>query len=375
MTRPGGAWRHGASQLRAAAWTVAAAVGLVVAGCDRSVTEQGGYRGTAQVQVKSPAAVAALQDLNRIPPAEEAAELEAPPAAEVFTNVKVLEDLSATEVSRLMQAFSTWVSPVEGCDFCHDPDVLESDEKYPKVVARRMIEMTRRINTEWKSHVGETGVTCWTCHRGQAVPSGDWFESHPRGAAGGALGNRDGQSSPATHAVGSALPGDPLSYFLVNGEANVRIQGDTALLSREEPPTVKSAERTYSLMLYMSKSLGVNCTYCHSTRALASWKESTPQRATAWYGIRMVRELNTDYLIPLASMLPSHRMGPLGDGPKIGCETCHKGTFKPLNGVSPLTDYMALSGVGKVPGGVPTPAEEPAAEAEPAKKAVLQARK
>lgn len=88
----------------------------------------------------------------------------------------------------------------------------------------------------------------------------------------------------------------------------------------------------------------------------------------------MVRELNTDYLIPIASMLPSYRMGPLGDGPKIGCETCHKGMFKPLNGVSPLTDYMALSGVGKVPGGVPTPPEEPSAEAEPEKPA-LQARK
>ena len=86
--------------------------------------------------------------------------------------MKVLNDLSATEFSRLMQAFTTWVSPEEGCDYCHNPDKLESDEKYPKIVARRMIEMTRRINTDWKKHVGDTGVTCWTCHRGQAVPSG-----------------------------------------------------------------------------------------------------------------------------------------------------------------------------------------------------------
>ena len=82
--------------------------------------------------------------LNSIPAPEDPADIESPPASEVFVNVKVLNDLSATEFSRLMQAFSTWVSPEEGCDFCHNPDKLESDEKYPKVVARRMIEMTRR---------------------------------------------------------------------------------------------------------------------------------------------------------------------------------------------------------------------------------------
>ncbi len=60
-------------------------------------------------------------------------------------------------------------------------------------------------------------------------------------------------------------------------------------------------------MLYMSGSLGVNCTYCHNTRALARWDESTPQRVTAWHGIRMVRELNTDFLTPLdaASFRPT----------------------------------------------------------------------
>ena len=58
--------------------------------------------------------------------------------------------------------------------------------------------------------------------------------------------------------------------------------------------------------------------------------------------------------------------GPHGDGPKVGCAPCHKGTFKPLNGVSPLTDYLALSGVGKVPAGTPTPPQAPAEPAQPA---------
>ncbi len=138
------------------------------------------------------------------------------------------------------------------------------------------------------------------------------------------------------------------------------MQSTTALPTRHEPPGVKSAEWTYSLMLYMSGSLGVNCTYCHNTRALARWDESTPQRVTAWHGIRMVREINTDFLTPLTPVFPANRLGPHGDGPKVGCATCHKGTFKPLNGISPLTDYLALSGIGKVPAGTPTPPEAPA---------------
>jgi hypothetical protein len=346
---------------------------LGLSACERTQSEQGGPRGSSQIQLKKPAAVAALADLNSIPAAEEAADTDSPPASEVFVNVTALKDISATEVSRLMQAFSTWVSPVEGCDFCHNAEQLELDDKYTKIVARRMIEMTRRINTEWKQHVGETGVTCWTCHRGEAVPSGDWFNAKGPMATVPFLGNKDGQNHPIANVGGSSLPEDPLARYLTTHASEVRIQSTTALPTREQLPSVKLAEQTYSLMMYMSGSLGVNCTYCHNTRALASWQESTPQRVTAWHGIRMVRMLNTEYLIPLEPMFPPNRLGPHGDGPKIGCMTCHKGSFKPLNGVSPLTDYMALSGVGKVPAGIPTP-PEPAQPAAPAA-AATQAKK
>jgi photosynthetic reaction center cytochrome c subunit len=340
-----------AAALLAAVW--------LLASCERPVSDQRGPRGTSQIQVKKPAAIAALADINRIPPAEEPADLESPPASEVFVNVQVLNDLSATEFSRVMQAFSTWVAPEQGCEFCHNPDKLESDEKYPKVVARRMIQMTRHINSDWKAHVAGTGVTCWTCHRGQAVPSGDWFSATgPAAALPTFIGSNGGKNAPAPNAAGSALPNDPLSLYLTTGETDIRIQSTTALRTRQAPPSVKSAEWTYALMLYMSGSLGVNCTYCHNTRAMARWEESTPQRVTAWHGIRMVRDLNTAYLTPLTPLFPPNRLGPHGDGPKVGCATCHKGTFKPLNGVSPLADYLALSGVGKVPSGTPS---EPAA--------------
>jgi photosynthetic reaction center cytochrome c subunit len=347
---------------RSGLWLPAAVLAwvLTLAGCERSQSDQRGPRGTAQFQIKKPSALAALAELNAIPAAEDPADADSPPASEVFVNVKVLNDISATEFSRLMQAFSTWVAPVEGCDYCHNPDKLESDEKYPKIVARRMIEMTRRINTDWKPHVRETGVTCWTCHRGQAVPSGDWFTEKGPQEGWPNFGNREGQNGPSRSAGYSALPGEALSRYLITGDDDIRIQGTQALRSQEHPTSVKNAKWTYSLMMYMSGSLGVNCTYCHNTRALASWAESTPQRVTAWHGIRMVRELNSDFLIPLAPTFPPERLGPHGDGPKVGCATCHKGTFKPLNGVSPVPDYLALTGVGKVPAGTPS---EPAASA------------
>ena len=157
------------------------------------------------------------------------------------------------------------------------------------------------------------------------------------------LGNRAGQNTPNPNASGSSLPTDPLSTFLIR-DNNIRIQG-TKALAGENPHSVKQAEWTYSLMMYMSNSLGVNCTYCHASRALASWDQSTPQRATAWHGIRMVRELNSAFLIPLQPTFPVNRLSAEGDGPKVGCATCHKGTYKPLNGVSPLKDYPVLAGV------------------------------
>ncbi len=347
------------------AMVAATFVSLFLSACELSTSEQRGPRGSAQIQLAKQSNVQALKDLNSIPPPEDPADIESPPTSEVFVNVKVLNDLSATEFSRLMQAMSTWIAPEEGCNFCHNPDKLESDEKYTKVVARRMLEMTRRINTDWGAHVGTTGVTCWTCHRGQAVPSGDWFKGEDPAAWKSALGQRDGQNRPSLNAAGSSLPDDPLTRFLVTGQKTattvgdsaVRIQSSTALASREHPPSVKSAEWTYSMMLYMSGSLGVNCTYCHNTRSFANWQESTPQRVTAWHGLQLVRELNTQYLIPLTPLFPDFRLGPHGDAPKVGCATCHKGVFKPLNGVSPLQDYMALAGVGKVPAGTPTPPE------------------
>jgi photosynthetic reaction center cytochrome c subunit len=207
-----------------------------------------------------------------------------------------------------------------------------------------MLQMTRNLNNQCKTHVKETGVTCWTCHRGQAVPSGDWFNNpglpHSQGNM---LGDKAGQNTPTMSEVAnSSLPFNPLSTYLVNGDHNIRIQGKQALAG-ENRRSIKQAEHTYGLMMYMSTALGVNCTYCHNTRAMGDWNVSTPQRVTAWHGIRMVRDINSNYLTELAPLFPPYRLSEEGDFPKVGCATCHKGAYKPMYGVSMLPDYPELA--------------------------------
>ncbi len=339
---------------------LAALAGL--AGCERPDSIQSGHRGTGMLQIYDSGYAAQVVADNKIPEAEPVDEPdpEAPMVGEVHKNVQVLTDLNVLEFSRLMQAMSTWVAPEQGCEFCHNPNDLASDEKYPKVVSRRMLQMTRDINTQWKTHVADTGVTCWTCHRGQAVPSGDWFR-HPGEGENmqNIIGNRFEQNIAGVQAVGnSSLPYDPLSTYLNTEAPNIRVQGVTALPTGNRQ-SIRQAEFSYGLMIYMSQSLGVNCSFCHNTRSLAAWDQSSPQRVTAWYGIRMVRDLNVNYLNPIAPLLPKFRLSAEGDGPKVGCLTCHKGVYKPLYGQRMLEE----GGHPELRGPVVRPPAEPASAA------------
>ncbi|MGB5777309.1 MAG: photosynthetic reaction center cytochrome PufC [Sedimenticolaceae bacterium] len=319
---------------------------VLMVGCDRTDTVQRGLRGLGSELVYDPDTVKASLALNAIPEPEyrDPPFDDLPKLSDEMQNVQVLNDLNVLEFSRLMQAMSTWVAPEEGCEYCHNTDDMASDEKYPKIVARRMLLMVRDINTNYKNHVADTGVTCWTCHRGQNVPSGIWFNHLIEKTPGNTLANRGGQNLAGVKNNGNAaLPFDPLTPFL-EASKSISVQGKRPLAG-DNRKSIKQAEWTYSLMMYMSNSLGVNCNYCHLTRALARWEESTPQRVTAWHGIRMVRDLNQEYLNPLKPVFPAYRLGPEGDAPKVGCETCHKGAYKPLFGVTMLNDYGELRGV------------------------------
>lgn len=303
-------------------------------------SEQKGFRGLGMAQIDNPRLKEAKLSAVSIPEPLDPADPDGEKASEVYENVQVLGDLNEEQFLRLMTAVTEWVSPEEGCTYCHNEENLAEDKPYTKIVARRMFEMTKHINKDWSTHVGETGVTCYTCHRGQPVPPEVWFKNPGGNRAAGWTGDGGGQNAPAPAAGYTSLPYDPYSELL-EFEKEIRVAATTAL-PEGEIGSMQQTERTYGLMMHLSQALGVNCTYCHNSRSFFAWDQSSPMRTKAWHGIRMVRDVNKDYLEPLTSQFPKNRLGPLGDVAKVNCTSCHQGLAKPLNGANMVQHYPEL---------------------------------
>lgn len=323
------------------AGTLLAIASFVGAGWDAPPVagEQIGYRGTGMVHYRDIETEEELKAANVAPPAPYEADPSGDRAGAIYQNVQVLKDLSDDQFNQFMASITEWVAPETGCNYCHNPENMASDEVYQKVVARRMIQMTQAINVDWKPHVGETGVTCYTCHRGNGVPKQVWSASLEPKPAGNMTQNRQGQNVVALYAGKTSLPQNALMDYLFHDKP-IRVHSTTALPTATNKAGTKETENTWALMMHMSESLGVNCVTCHNSRAFNDWDQSPPQRVTAWYGIRMVRDLNNNYIEGLSPVFPANRKGPEGDVLKIGCATCHNGVQKPLYGVSMLKDYL-----------------------------------
>ena len=341
--------------------TAAIGLPLVLGACELGpkTVAQTGYRGTGMDQLRDPQST-----IPQVPiPANAYATPDdsGPRAGETYQNVQVLKGVSTERFNHLMAQMNNWVAPQTGsnpnevgCNYCHNPNNMASDEKYTKVVARRMIQMTQNINTNWTTHVRQTGVTCWTCHRGNAVPNYRWVTAAAGGIPGTITGNKRGQNTPDPAVGYASLPYDPFTRYLANADG----PGAIKVVANSSHPSatthlisVKNAEQTYGLMMHQSKALGVNCTYCHNSRAFNVWSQSNPAKFRAWYGLRMVAQQNAEYMTPLASVFPAvhvgavgavERKGPNGDVYKINCATCHAGQSKPMNGVSMRADNPTL---------------------------------
>jgi len=317
---------------------------ITTAGFDRPPIEdkQTGYRGTGMVDVVNPRKRAEDSARHQAPESDDPPPSGGPKAGDIYENVEVLNDVPAARFSRLMQAMTDWVAPEQGCVYCHAEDNMASEDKYTKTVARRMLQMTRSINADWQDHVKGTGVTCYTCHRGENVPSETWVPDQPRQHFTGMAGNRAGQNAPDAEVGLSSLPGDPFETFLEQ-DHEIRVASGNALPAGNTT-SIQATEHTYGLMMHMSEGLGVNCTYCHNSRAFRNWEQSNPARVTAWHGIRMVRSVNNEYIGPLADILPADRKGPEGHAKQANCATCHQGISKPLYGAAMVEDYPSLRG-------------------------------
>jgi photosynthetic reaction center cytochrome c subunit len=314
---------------------------LAVAGCERPPVDsvQRGYRGTGMQVVVNPRMLEQSLAINMPPAAQPEAPAVGPKAGDVYQNVQVLGDVSVPQFVRLMTGITAWVAPEQGCAYCHEGENYADDTLYTKKVARVMIAMTQQINQDWATHVAPTGVTCYTCHRGKNVPQYAWSADPGPDRARGMVAQAD--QNIAAAAVGySSLPYDPFSTFLED-KTNIRVVSDTALPTGN-PSNIKDTEHTYALMMHFANSLGVNCTYCHNSRAFSSWDESPPTKAKGWHGIQMVRQLNTTFIAATAADLPPQRMGPMGDVPKVNCMTCHQAAYKPMYGARMLEQYQNL---------------------------------
>ncbi len=296
---------------------------LMLSACDLGpkTVVQVGYRGTGMEQPYDMdrvegkfAATVVPEPLPPAPPDTRGGPLP-------WQNVQVLNDISVAEFNRTMIAMSTWVAGTGNCAYCHNlanlaADTLPSGEPiYTKIVARRMIQMTRHINAQYPEHVANTGVTCYTCHVGKPLPNGLWFY---------------------------ASQNDYLRHYLDRDGARVITR--VIEPSDDNRSSVKQTEWLYALMISQSTALGVNCTYCHNSRAFSSWEQAPPQRVTAMHGIYMTRDINTNFLAPLEPVYPAVRLGAMGDAPKAQCITCHNGAYKPLYGAQMTKDYPAMWG-------------------------------
>lgn len=87
-------------------------------------------------------------------------------AEQKFKNIQVLKGIPADQLIPAMQFIMASLGV--GCSFCHVENHFDQDDKKPKQMARKMMQMMTTINQQ--NFDGHREVTCNTCHRGAPLP-------------------------------------------------------------------------------------------------------------------------------------------------------------------------------------------------------------
>ena len=291
---------------------------------------------------------------NQAPPPLPPAPAGGPAATEVYKNIHVLTDVSAAEFMRTQQALTNWVSPKQGCDFCHVGQNYAADDKRTKKIAGIMLQMVRHMNADWKSHVAPAGVTCYTCHRGQIQPSEIWYQSVPPPIS--PKTDPEDTWNESADTVYKFFPDSGYQEYFLQDEP-VRVQSTTALPSHTVSSQIEAA-RIYEMMMTYSDGIGVNCGYCHNSRALSDWSQSSPFRWAGQTGLNLMQDINRNFLlvadaaVPLTRqrvhetalpVIPAREAGVQNGNGLALCATCHYGEPNPLNGTNVIDAYPALT--------------------------------
>lgn len=293
------------------------------------------------------------------PPQPEIAPVAAggPAAGTVYANLQVLGGVPKAEFDRTMVALTKWVSPTQGCGFCHGGAAFDparpnyaADTK-TKQIAREMLVMVRTVNGNWTNHVGAQGVTCWSCHAGRNLPHDVWHLDPPLVPPEGGLAGKPQAWNTTAKTIRQFFPSRPDRMFLLQGLPAHEVQARAALATAQKGPYTHDreyAEQVYIEMMQWSNALGVNCTYCHQSRALDDWAQSPPNRLHGYSGLKMTLMMNQNYLSRVARWAAPGQIGQMGDPPMADCKTCHQGAEKPEGGMLHVV-YPAL--IGPVPRG------------------------
>jgi len=150
-------------------------------------------------------------------------------AEQAYKNIQVLKGRPADQVIPAMQ-FITASLGVE-CDHCHVQGAFDKDDKKPKQVARKMMQMTMAIDQDNFDNHRE--VTCYSCHRGAAKPVAVPMigDDEPKGPVAGP-GSDARENSPQlpssdqlidkyVQALGGAAAIQKVSSRVAHGTANV----------------------------------------------------------------------------------------------------------------------------------------------------------
>jgi photosynthetic reaction center cytochrome c subunit len=87
-------------------------------------------------------------------------------SSQVFKNIKVFNNIPSDQLIPSMQFISAGLGVQ--CEYCHVERAFERDDKKPKQIARRMIQMTIALNEQ--NFEGKQIVSCYSCHRGHPKP-------------------------------------------------------------------------------------------------------------------------------------------------------------------------------------------------------------
>ena len=290
---------------------------------------QMGFRASQMVQFASRAETAPIN--ADIPTALPASDFGGPTAAEKYKNVKVLTDVSAAEFDRLQQAITSWVAPKQGCAFCHDTGDFASDAKPTKLAARphdgddalRQLGLVDPRPADWR-HLLHLPSRPAGAGRGLVAARAAAGEDVHRSQRALERGRRHGDAllpqtpaSPSTSCRTIRSEGQSSTALRSNGVG----QFDRRQAHLRDDDADVAADRRQLRLLPQTRG------------ALADWSQSTPERWVAYYSIRMIRDLNRNYLLPLAQVIPQQRVlvhpdGDAGDpglskGPAAGQRAAH----------------------------------------------------